>query len=140
MKVILLQTTSPNSIYRIHNYLALTKNQSPVALVSPSSGQIINTGNWNFTRSGGYIDTNAGVTGYYFQISTGSTFNSILLSGFITTTGIGATNLPNGVYYWRVLWQTNSGLSLTGGSPIQSFTVNFVNCSGNWNNDKFLDS
>ena len=62
-------------------------------LLSPISGAIV-TGTVNLLRSG-VVDTGVGMSGYIYQISTGSAFTTFITSGFTSNTGITQNGLTD---------------------------------------------
>jgi len=69
----------------------------------PSDETIFDTGTINFSRSG-TSDTGIGLSGYYRQISSGTDFSTLLMSGYVsdTVTGFQLTELNDALYIWRV--------------------------------------
>jgi len=85
-----------------------TTPPTQVQLISPASWTILNTGNVSLERSGA-VDTWAGISGYWYQISDDSGFSTILLSGFQTITGVDLLFSQDNTYYRRVYAVDNVG-------------------------------
>jgi len=78
-----------------------TANPLTTFLISPTSGQVLTTGNVNLLRSG-TVDTGSGISGYIYQVSTGSSFTTFVISGSQLTTGVNLIGFSYGTYYRRV--------------------------------------
>lgn len=91
------------------------------SLVSPTSGTYLNTGT-ALLRRGTSTDTGVGLSGYIRQVSTGSAFTTIYLSGNTSNTGINIFTMPDNIYYRRA-----QGVDLNGNTGVWSsgwiFTV-----------------
>jgi len=89
------------------------------------------------------IDTGVGTTWYVRQLSTWSSFTTILNSWTVyTPTTLANINwlLDNTTYYWRV-YAFDKFNNTWSWSEVWNFTVNTsINCLGTWNNDNFLTS
>jgi len=71
------------------------------------------------------IDTGIGLSGYRYELSTGSNFTPTLFSGFTTSTTVQKTGLSDGTYYRRVYSIdifNNSGSRSTGTFGVNSTT------------------
>ncbi|MCX6823315.1 MAG: right-handed parallel beta-helix repeat-containing protein [candidate division SR1 bacterium] len=89
-------------------------------LIRPTNQQVITTGNTNLLRSGG-VDIGMGLSGYIYQVSTGSTFTTFITSGFTTTTGITLNGLANETYYRHVY-----AIDLAGNTGWRSSNWDFI--------------
>ena len=88
----------------MENSLVLNVDSLPPSIPAPllpSSGSYLNTGTITLMRGTG-IDSGAGMSGYVYQISTGSTFTSFIKSGTVLSTGATVTGLTENTYYRRV--------------------------------------
>jgi len=90
-----------------------------VELVSPTSGEVFTTGTVDILRAAS--EDTGGISGYMIQASLSPSFDSILMSGSILTTGVFQTKLPNNTYYRRVY-----AFDTAGNTGERSDTWNFV--------------
>ncbi|MCX6824161.1 MAG: right-handed parallel beta-helix repeat-containing protein [candidate division SR1 bacterium] len=105
----------------IINYMYDGIGPTTPILLSPSSGTIFTTGNVILLRNGS-TDIGAGLSGYFYQISTDSGFSTIINSGIQTTTGISLNNLMDGTYYRRIYAIDNVG-NTGARSALRNFTI-----------------
>lgn len=90
----------------------------PPDLLSPGKDELLKTNRPLFDWSD--VDT---ATGYFIQVSTSSSFSTLLTSATVTTSAYTSTvNLPAGVpIYWRV--RTNAAFGPSRYSEVRKFTV-----------------
>ena len=86
----------------IWNLLVDTTAPTIPDLLSPISGTIFTTWAIDMLRSWS-IDTGAGMSGYFFQMSRDSGFTDLIISWNTVETGISVIGFPDGLYYRRVL-------------------------------------
>jgi hypothetical protein len=84
-----------------HTFVVDTTAPTIPAEVSPNSGQIINTGRVNLIWSSSTDTGGVGISGYTYQVSTGSAFSILVKTGFVSTTGVAFTGSDR-TYYRRV--------------------------------------
>ncbi|MCX6822567.1 MAG: leucine-rich repeat protein, partial [candidate division SR1 bacterium] len=110
----LISTTTGRNIGRD------TANPLTTFLLSPTSGQVLSTGNITLLRSGA-VDTGSGISGYIYQVSTGTSFTTFVISGTKTTTGVGLLGFTDGTYYRRAY-----AFDLAGNTGARSTGWNFI--------------
>ena len=108
-------------IYSATSDFYSTQLSTPI-LLSPISWAIFNTWIVNILRM--VTDTTA-ISGYIYQLSTGSSFTTFITSGTITTTGKLLTWLTDNRYYRRVVAYNNLNNTWLR-STISNFTVDTI--------------
>ena len=118
----------------------------PSETVPPSSPQLLApSDSWtafssraiNFARSGA-VDTGAGISGYFYQVSTGAGFTDFFRSGFVSTTGVLLTGFTNGTYYRHVYAIDHVGNTGARSSGWHFVINSILDCASRWNNDNFI--